>query len=140
MKHNDLIISLRFVASTEAGCSDSHKHEVTTATFDDTIRTLVISGRPLRVKANDYIKKWEERPDEIKKLLDKGITPFEKDMDDGVDFDFPHLMGQVAAVIDDIKPAGDIVNEMVEGAVQMLQVGQAYMVGNGNAVGRNAKL
>lgn len=73
-------------------------------------------------------------------MLDKGITPFEKDMDDGVDFDFPHLMGQVAAVIDDIKPAGDIVKEMVEGAVDMLKVGQGYIASDSNMANRRAKL
>ena len=60
-------VGTRFVASTEAGCSQMHKENVVTADFTDTGRTLVVSGRPLRVKYNDYIKEWHEREDEIKK-------------------------------------------------------------------------
>ncbi|OAT05118.1 oxidoreductase [Blastomyces gilchristii SLH14081] len=33
-------VGTRFVASIEAGCSKTHKDEVVTATFDDTVRTL----------------------------------------------------------------------------------------------------
>jgi NAD(P)H-dependent flavin oxidoreductase YrpB (nitropropane dioxygenase family) len=39
----------------------------------------------------------------------------------------PYLMGQVAGVIQDIKPAKDIVDEMVEEAVKMLSQGQSYL-------------
>lgn len=46
-------VGTRFVASEEAGCSRIHKEEVVSARFEDTIRTLVVSGRPLRVKMND---------------------------------------------------------------------------------------
>jgi NAD(P)H-dependent flavin oxidoreductase YrpB (nitropropane dioxygenase family) len=43
-------VGTRFVASTEAGCSQLHKEGVVSAGFDDTLKTLVVSGRPLRVK------------------------------------------------------------------------------------------
>lgn len=36
-------------------------------------------------------------------------------------------MGQVAGVIQDIKPAKQIVDEMVREAVDMLKVGQSYL-------------
>lgn len=122
-------VGTRFVASTEAGCSQMHKEEVVSASFVDTGRTLVISGRPLRVKFNDYIKEWESRPQDIKALTDAGIVPFAKDMDDGKDVDVPHLMGQVAGVIQEIKPAKEIVDDMVREAVDMLKLGQTYISG-----------
>ncbi|KAF3936810.1 hypothetical protein ABW19_dt0203891 [Dactylella cylindrospora] len=121
-------VGTRFVASKEAGCSEMHKQEVKSATFDDTIRTLVISGRPLRVKMNEYIKKWEDQPERIKELCDKGVTPFEHDLNEGNDTDIPFLMGQVAGVIDDIKPAQDIVEDMVREAAEMLRKGNGYLV------------
>ena len=43
-------VGTRFVASKEAGCSQLHKNDVVSATYDDTIRTLVVSGRPLRCR------------------------------------------------------------------------------------------
>lgn len=122
-------VGTRFVASTEAGCSQAHKQAVVSAGFDDTLRTLVVSGRPLRVKMNDYIQKWEAQPDKIKELTGKGIVPFQQDLEDGVDVDIPFLMGQVAGVIQDIKPAGEIVREMVDEAVEMLKLGQSYLTG-----------
>ena len=55
--------------------------------------------------------------------------PIEYDMEAGNDVDIPHLMGVVAGVIKDIKPAGQIVDEMVEEAVGMLKQGQSYLNG-----------
>lgn len=120
-------VGTRFVASEEAGCSRMHKEAVVSASYADTLRTLVISGRPLRVRQNEYIKSWEERPGEIKALTEQGIVPFMKDLDEGRDVDMPFLMGQVAGEIKDIKPAKQIVEEMVKEAVDMLRVGHGYM-------------
>ncbi|KAF1964001.1 NPD-domain-containing protein [Bimuria novae-zelandiae CBS 107.79] len=120
-------VGTRFVASTEAGCSQQHKENVVSATYEDTDRTLVVSGRPLRVKLNRYIKDWHARPEEIKRLTEVGIVPLEKDVEEEKDFDIPFLMGQVAGEIKDIKPAKQIVDEMVEEAVQMLRLGQTYI-------------
>ncbi|GAM86476.1 hypothetical protein ANO11243_044900 [Dothideomycetidae sp. 11243] len=121
-------VGTRFVASTEAGCSQMHKEEVVSATFEDTLRTLVVSGRPLRVKANDYIRGWEARPADIKALTEAGVVPMMKDLDsDDVEVDMPHLMGQVAGTIGEIKPAGEIVADMVNEATSMLRVGHQYV-------------
>ncbi|GME51724.1 2-nitropropane dioxygenase NPD [Neofusicoccum parvum] len=120
-------VGTRFVASEEAGCSKMHKEAVVEADFTDTLRTLVISGRPLRVKMNDYVAAWEAQPQKIKELTDQGIVPFMKDMDDDKDVDMPFLMGQVAGVIKDVKPARAIVEEMVQEAVDMLRLGQSYV-------------
>jgi NAD(P)H-dependent flavin oxidoreductase YrpB (nitropropane dioxygenase family) len=120
-------VGTRFVASTEAGCSKLHKESVVTASFNDTLRTLVVSGRPLRVRMNDYIQDWENRPEEIKALTEKGVVPMMKDMEDERDVDLPFLMGQVAGVIRDIKPAREIVEDMVREAIDMLKLGQTYI-------------
>ncbi|KAL1960732.1 hypothetical protein VTO42DRAFT_6562 [Malbranchea cinnamomea] len=127
-------VGTRFVASVEAGCSQMHKDEVLSATFTDTVRTLVVSGRPMRVKANEYIRNWERQPEKIRELTEKGIIPYNKDVEDGVEgADRPFLMGQVAAVIDEIKPAAEIVQEMVDGAVERMKEGA-------RAIGISAKL
>lgn len=122
-----------------------HKEAVVTADFSDTLRTLVISGRPLRVRMNEYIQGWEDQPQKIKELTDQGIVPMSQDMDDGKDVDIPFLMGgsfqtmllwvtctdslagQVAGVIGSIEPARKIVEDMVKEAVDMLQLGQSYV-------------
>lgn len=104
-----------------------HKEAVVTAKFEDTLRTLVISGRPLRVRMNDYIQEWENRPADIKRLTEvEGIVPMQKDLDNDVDVDIPFLMGQVAGVINEVKPAREIVEELVSDAVDMLRKGHEY--------------
>ena len=120
-------VGTRFVASEEAGCSRMHKEAVVSAGFGDTLRTLVVSGRPLRVRRNDYIDGWEARPEEIKGLTEKGRVPMMQDMDEDKETDMPFLMGQVAGVIQEIKPAKEIVEEMVRDAVKMLKIGNGYM-------------
>lgn len=115
-------VGTRFVASLEAGCSQLHKDEVVSANFADNVRTIVVSGRPMRVKANDYIKAWEKQPEKLRALAESGIIPYDKDVEDGVEeADRPFLMGQVAAVVDKIKPAAEIVEDMVNEAAARFQ-------------------
>ena len=76
---------------------------------------------------NDYIKDWESRPDEIKRLTESGIVPLVKDVDEGKEVDIPFLMGQVSGIIKDIKPAKQIIEDMVREAVDMLRLGQTYL-------------
>ncbi|KAJ9653913.1 hypothetical protein H2198_006964 [Neophaeococcomyces mojaviensis] len=120
-------VGTRFVAATESGASKLHKEAVVDASFTDTLRTLVISGRPLRVRMNEYLQKWENQPEKIKELTDKGIVPLAHDMENDVEVDPPFLMGQVSAVIKDVKPAKAIVEDMVREAVEMLNIGQTYV-------------
>ena len=122
-------VGTRFLASEEAGCSRMHKEAVVSAGFADTIKTLVVSGRPLRVKKNEWVEGWEARPEEIRQLTEAGIVPMTKDMDEDKEVDFPFLMGQVAGVIGDIKPAREIVEGMVKEAVEMLKAGAGFVKG-----------
>lgn len=124
-------VGTRFVAATESNGSDEHKQSVVDCGFQDTERTLVLSGRPLRMKTNAYIRKWhEERAAEIKELCDKGIVPIEHDFENGDDsIDLPHLMGQVAGLVDKVQPAKEIVDDMVKEAVEMLKLGNTYLGG-----------
>lgn len=115
-------VGTRFVASEEAGCSRGHKEAVVGA-------GLVVSGRPLRVRRNDYIKDWEGRGEEIRELVEKGVVPMEYDMEEDRNVDFPYLMGVVAALINDIKPAKDVVDGMVREAIKCLTVGGGYVGG-----------
>lgn len=125
-------VGTRFVAAEESGASRLHKEAVVSADFTDTIRTLVVSGRPLRAKMNDYVKKWESQPERIRELTEKGIVPMMYDLEQEEEVDMPFLMGQVAAIIRDIKPAKDIVEDMVREAVEMIKLGNSYIDGHGS--------
>lgn len=78
---------------------------------------------------NEYIKEWEKRPEDIARLTAQGIVPIEHDFKNDKDVDVPFLMGDVSAIIKEIKPAGVIVREMVQQAVDMLKKGGSYING-----------
>jgi NAD(P)H-dependent flavin oxidoreductase YrpB (nitropropane dioxygenase family) len=122
-------VGTRFVLSQEAGAPKAHKEAVRTAGFDDNVRTIIFTGRPLRVRKNPYIANWEDnRQAEIKELTDKGTIPVEHDLekmgddidDDTMDNARPFLMGKVAAVVNEQKTAREIIDEMVGGAVEWI--------------------
>ncbi|ETO26982.1 2-nitropropane dioxygenase [Reticulomyxa filosa] len=123
-------VGTRFVCSVEAGASLNHKQAIVKATYDDTDRTLIYSGRPLRVIRNDYVKKWEtERKEEMENLLQRGIVPFVHEQKQKPQSEIKaflheaegHLSGQVAGAIDDIKPAKEIFEDMMTGAIASLK-------------------
>lgn len=51
-------VGTRFVASEEADAPPKHKELVLTAGYDDTARTLLYSGRPMRVRRTLYVADW----------------------------------------------------------------------------------
>jgi NAD(P)H-dependent flavin oxidoreductase YrpB (nitropropane dioxygenase family) len=126
-------VGTRFICATEAGAPPRHQKGVVGATVHDTIRTIIFTGRPMRVLKNAYNMDWEEnRAAEIKELTGKGILPVYHDIaekeksGDEVDFKtrmemMPLLMGQAAGAVNDIKPAAEIMEEMVQGAIQILR-------------------
>ena len=102
------------------------KTAVQSAGFDDNVRTIIFTGRPLRVRNNEYIRNWEEnRQAEIKSLTDKGTIPVEHDFetmgddmsDEMMDNARPFLMGKASAVVNESKSAREIVDEFVNQAV-----------------------
>lgn len=51
-------VGTRFVASEEAGAPPKHKELVLSAGYDDVARTLIYSGRPMRVRRTAYVADW----------------------------------------------------------------------------------
>lgn len=88
------------------------------------------------MRNNAYIKNWEEnRQEEIKQLTSKGVIPVEHDFenlpddvdDETLDNARPFLMGKVAAVVSEKKPAKAIVDELVTDAAALLQQGNKML-------------
>jgi len=117
-------VGTRFVASVEAGASKKHKEMLLNAGYDDIVRTLVYSGRPMSVRKTPYIEEWEkQRQDELKQLVSEGKIPVEVDVEQHPE-KYPSavtwLMGRVAGSIHDIRPAKEIVDELVNTAAASL--------------------
>ena len=51
-------VGTRFVASIESAAPPLHKELVMSAGYDDTVKTLVYSGRPLHVRKTEYVRNW----------------------------------------------------------------------------------
>ena len=51
-------VGTRFVASVEAGAPPKHKEMVVTAGFEDVARTVIYTGRPMRVRKTPYVADW----------------------------------------------------------------------------------
>ncbi|KIJ45035.1 hypothetical protein M422DRAFT_29888 [Sphaerobolus stellatus SS14] len=124
-------VGTRFVASEEAGAPPKHKELVLSAGYDDIARTLVYSGRPMRVRRTPYVADWEDkRQEEIKQIVSQGKIPHEVELEK-----YPQkslegrmwLMGKVAGSINDIKPAKAIVDELVNTAAASLRQSTALI-------------
>ncbi|KAK1217495.1 hypothetical protein PQX77_019846 [Marasmius sp. AFHP31] len=118
-------VGTRFVASAEAGAPKKHKEMVVSAGHDDTIRTTIYTGRPMSVRKTPYITEWETtRVQEKQDLLAKGLIPHSVELENHPEKSvagLSWLMGRVAGRINDIKPAKEIVDEMIAEAAQSLQ-------------------
>lgn len=108
-------IGSRFAASTESSAHENFKQQILKASEGDTILTLK-QLTPVRLIRNKFYQQVDEAErrgagvDEMKQLLGRGrakLGIFEGDLEEG-----ELEIGQVAAAIHSIKPAGDIVQEI----------------------------
>ena len=75
-------VGTRFVASVEAAAPPTHKQLVLSAGHDDTVRTLVYSGRPMNVRKTAYVAEWEQkRQQEISELVSQGKIPHDVELE-----------------------------------------------------------
>jgi len=150
-------VGTRFIASDEAGAGPMHKKRVVSADYSDTIRSIVYSGRPMRIFKTPYVMDFEEnRQQEIQEMQSMGIPAFVKDVselefggvgtfaqsevrtqeernnDVKLSIKEKHergvfLTGQCAGAITDIKPAQVIVDEMVQQAAEQLRAANSFV-------------
>ena len=63
-------VGTRFVVCKEAGAPPNHQQAVLTATYTDTVKTTIYTGRPMHVRMTPYIADWEEnKKDKIKEMI-----------------------------------------------------------------------
>jgi len=109
-------IGTRFVASTESSGHEAFKKRIVESHEGDTVLTLK-QLMPVRLIKNDFYKKVQEAeakgasPEELREILGRARAKrgmFEGDMAEG-----ELEIGQIAAYIHDIKPAAEIVQEIM---------------------------
>jgi len=153
-------VGTRFIAAEEAGAGPMHKKRVVEADYSDTMRSIIYTGRPMRIFKTPYTLDYEaNRAKEIDEMQNMGIPAFIKDIRGDLDSGSMgvgifhqaevltseerrlgvklssreerergvFLTGQCAGAITDIKPAKDIVEEMVEQAAAQLRVASTFI-------------
>jgi len=109
-------IGSRFAVSEESSCHINFKNKVIESQDGNTFLTLK-KLVPVRMIKNKFFQQVEEKesvgasPDELRSLLGAGRSRkgmFEGDVEEG-----ELEIGQIAALINEIKPAGEIVKEIV---------------------------
>jgi NAD(P)H-dependent flavin oxidoreductase YrpB (nitropropane dioxygenase family) len=116
-------VGTRFLASKEGGALDIQKQAIVNAGDEDTRRTTIYTGKTSRATYNRFHDLWEESGLEplrfpIQVVLASAIVDM-FNRAGNVEYVGP-FAGQVAGLIDEVKPAARIVEEMVEEAADIL--------------------
>lgn len=122
-------VGTRFIATEEAG-SRIHKGNVLKARSTDMVRTELFTGRPCRIMRTDYFTEWEQKPEEMKAKLSQGVVPFVEDIyanKASNSMFYPYLMGQAAGAITEVKPAKELVEEMMTQAITTLKENESRL-------------
>jgi NAD(P)H-dependent flavin oxidoreductase YrpB (nitropropane dioxygenase family) len=123
-------VGTRFICAEESSAPKSHRQKVLQASSADTVRTLTVSGRPLRLIPNDWVKSWEKTPARIQEMCDSGVVPLQHDLRNNAEdlqirrgaFDaINSLAGQAAGGVHSEEPAKKIVEDMIAEAITMMQ-------------------
>jgi enoyl-[acyl-carrier protein] reductase II len=114
------IIGTRFIATPEAAAAPSYRRALVEGSEEDTIRTRCYTGKPARTVRNTYNLEWENRKNEIKRFPEQMIFSARAGVTDYVgahgDCDPERTFmpaGQGMGLIHEIRPAADIMREVV---------------------------
>lgn len=114
----------RFIATPEAYGHLNYKEKIVQIDEEGTVVTRAATGKPCRLIRNEFTKAWEKREHEIlpfpAQFLKVGrpgtiLGREEGDVDRGV-----LAAGQSAALVSSIKPARQVMEEIVEEAEAVL--------------------
>uniref|UniRef100_A0A7S4Q2F6 Nitronate monooxygenase domain-containing protein n=1 Tax=Alexandrium monilatum TaxID=311494 RepID=A0A7S4Q2F6_9DINO len=117
-------VGTRFLATPECNTSPVHRKKVLNARSTDVYQTILYTGRPCRGVwgTEEYTRQWEESG-EIDSLCKRGVVPFERDLRKGKAHYYyfnNNIMGQAVGGIKEIKPAAEVVAELVNDALEVL--------------------
>jgi len=116
-------VGTRFLASLEGGAMEIQKDAIVRARDEDTRRTYLYTGKTSRATHNKFHDLWESSgleplPFPTQVIFASAMVEM-FNRAERKEFIGP-FSGQVAGLIDEIKPAGEIVEDMVEEAADIL--------------------
>lgn len=116
-------VGTRFLATNEGGAPEAIKKHIVEATDEDTRVSTMFTGKTLRSIYSQFMAMWEESglqplPFPLQMLIASSLlSPFIKAERDEYIGGFA---GQISGIIKEIKPAGQVLEEMVEEAADIL--------------------
>ena len=122
-------VGTRFIATPEARGLPGYKDKLIATAEDGTVITRGYTGKTLRAVRNEWTSYVEAHPDEVKRFPEQVVESMQNNRWHlGGDESTPNVdpntegypAGQGVGAIHELKPAGDIVREMVESAQQIL--------------------
>lgn len=116
-------VGTRFLATVEGGATDIQKQAILQATDEDTRRTYLYTGKTSRATFNKFHTIWEESglqplPFPIQVVFASAMAEM-FDRAQKKEYIGP-FSGQVCGLIQEIKPAGEVLQDMVEQAIDIL--------------------
>src|SRR5437867_8598545 len=122
------VIGTRFIATPEATAAREYREALVRAEQDETIRTRAYSGKPLRALKNPYIAELESDPARMRPFPEQLMISSQRNvMAYGNAEADPELTCFLAAEgvggVAEIKPAGEVLREIVAQAEAILRRG-----------------
>jgi hypothetical protein len=122
-----ILLGTRFLATDEAPVERAYKEAIVASNGDDTIVTTLadsLSGRDWpgawgRLRRTPFVLKWLGREPELRRRREAAFEELERFEESNAD-DGLMWMGQSAALVEAIQPAGEVVREIVAEAEQIL--------------------
>lgn len=123
-------IGTRFLATDEAGIADFQKKAIVEANEEGTVVSRSVSGKPARLIRSKWTEAFAESGLEALPMpfqsmvsgpvLAAGLAQRREDIS-------PGFAGQIIGLIDDVKPARDVMQEIVAEAEQALASADAFL-------------
>jgi enoyl-[acyl-carrier protein] reductase II len=122
-----VVIGTRFIATPEAQAAAQYREAILRSAEADTVRTRCYTGKPARTIRNRYTEEWERKTDQIQPFpmqvmysMQQGVMDY-MGIAGGADPDRSFMpAGQGMGLIRDIKPAGEVLGDIVREAEAVL--------------------
>ncbi len=114
-------VGTRFLATPEADTPQWKKEGIVAATEESTVRSRSYTGKPARVIKNTWTDQWEKAPVEPLPMPLQGalVSPLLNAVDEKPDM-LANAAGQGIGIIREIKPAAQVVADMMRDAERIL--------------------
>jgi nitronate monooxygenase/enoyl-[acyl-carrier protein] reductase II len=127
-------VGTRFLASEEASTDAGWQQAIIDSEAEDTVRfetwgAIVPPPGPgaydvvPRVIRTEWVAEWEKRPDEAAAESERLLAEIMSAVREGRTHEILPFTGQTAGLIDDVQPAAKIIEELVAGAEQAVELG-----------------